>query len=84
MLSHWLNQSQSIFVSRRISATSSSSLNDSEEPLLQRLSDMPMSFILRNLGVPNFALSLNASSVFASSARTSSSSKDGFILRALS
>ena len=64
MPSHWLNQSQSIAVSRRISATSSSSRKDSAEPLLHRRSDMEMSFILRNLGVPNFADRLNASLVF--------------------
>ena len=43
-----------------MSATSRSSRKDSAEPLLQRLSDMLRSFILRNRGVPNFALSLNA------------------------
>ena len=84
MLSHWLNQSQSIFVSRRMSATSRSSRKDSAEPLLQRLSDMLRSFILRNRGVPNFALSLNASSVFFSSVRISSSSKEGLSFSAFS
>ena len=84
MPSHWLYHEASAAVSRSTSAVSSSSLNDSILPDFARLMLPEMSFILRNLGVPNLDESVNASSVRESSVRTLSMSFCGFSLSARS
>ena len=84
IFSHCENQSHSAAVSRSTAAVSSSSRNESILPVSARLSEPEMSFIFLNAGVPNFADSVNASSVFFSSSVITEKSVTGFNFSALS